>query len=361
MKGKSLIVIACLAALNLAWLPAFSQTDDSAPDILASITKLYGSSTSSILLFGQTAAIGDIVKANLDYGDGTSTVPFRDPLPNHTFCWSGGCRNNNKSVISRLGISTGTGHDVLLIVDIAGATGFQPGSKGYIHIINPEWHIVGVVAGDTHLNTDFAGFGVHIDKEKGIVEWEGRGGCTNCGCAENGLNFVLLLQKGGQEQHKVSCSDLKGVEWALTAFWTTDQLLARLYGEGADAWKAKSYSAAITTYERVIDLNEQEVTAAQEVIDSLRQSGFTSLAQVVSTALQSFTSAPYKQHAAVWVEALKSLSTGDTARANSLVAYGNTLFSQRNAALGVLFNAMNSVEQQMMQLCPSFRIPNWMH
>lgn len=215
--------------------------------------------------------------------------------------------------------------------------------------------------GDTRLNTDFSGYGLRIDEEEGIVEWEGRGGCTNCGCAENGLNFALLLQKGSQEQHKVSCSDLKGIEWNLTAFWTTDQLLARLYGEAANAWNTKSYSTAITTYEQVVQLNEQEAAATQEVIASLGESGFTTLAQEVTTALQTFTTAPYKHHAEVWQEVLENLSAGDTAKANQLLTYGNTLFHQRNVALGALFRAMNSVEHRMIQICPSFSIPHWMH
>jgi len=156
MTGKFLTAaVMCLVVLNLTWLPAFSQTNDSTLDIQASITELYGSSTRSILLFGQTTTVGDVIKANLDYGDGTSTLPFRDPLPDHTFCWSGGCRNNDTSVVSRIGISTGSGRDVILIVDIEGETGFQPGSKGFIRIINPEWHIVDVVGG-IHASTQIS-------------------------------------------------------------------------------------------------------------------------------------------------------------------------------------------------------------
>ena len=98
-------------------------------------------------------------------------------------------------MISRLGISAGAGRDVLLVVDIAGSTGFQPGSAGYIRILNPEWRIVGVVAGDPRLNTDYAGFGVRIDPDQGYVEWYGRGGCPACACHENGMNFVLLISK----------------------------------------------------------------------------------------------------------------------------------------------------------------------
>ena len=165
-------------------------------DIEASVTALYGSDPRPIVLFGEPAEVGEVVQAELDYGDGTSTAPFRDPLPDHPICAaSGGFRNSDKTVISRLGISAGAGRDVLLVVDIAGSTGFQPGSAGYIRILNPEWRIVGVVAGDPRLNTDYAGFGVRIDPDQGYVEWYGRGGCPACACHENGMNFVLVLRR----------------------------------------------------------------------------------------------------------------------------------------------------------------------
>ena len=189
-------VLFCSPILLLLFsLIALAQADTDQPDIEASITALYGSDLAPIVLFGQPAAVGEVIQANLDYGDGTSTPPFRDPLPDRYLCWSGGWRNHDMSVISRIGISAGAGRDVLLIVDIAGARGFQPGSAGYIKILNPKWRIVGVVAGDARLNTNYAGFGVRIDKEHGYVEWYGRGGCPACGCHENGLNFVLLLRK----------------------------------------------------------------------------------------------------------------------------------------------------------------------
>ena len=183
------------------------------PDIEASVTALYGSDPRPIVLFGEPAEVGEVVQAELDYGDGTSTAPFRDPLPDHPICAaSGGFRNSDKTVISRLGISAGAGRDVLLVVDIAGSTGFQPGSAGYIRILNPEWRIVGVVAGDPRLNTDYAGFGVRIDPDQGYVEWYGRGGCPACACHENGMNFVLVLRR-----HPVMCEVLGLLGWHMVA------------------------------------------------------------------------------------------------------------------------------------------------
>ena len=177
----------------------------SAPDIEAVVEDQWGTSA-PVKLFGQDAAVGEVVKGNLDlyYSDGGITqitaVDMRDPLPDRTECvFAGheGTRNTSFSGVSRIWRHGGVRDYVLLVINTAAGTGFYPGSKGYVRITNKKWRVKKVVINSEILH-DHEGFGVKITKgRRGTIEWHGRGGCPACACPENECSIVVLLQRKG--------------------------------------------------------------------------------------------------------------------------------------------------------------------
>ncbi|MCX9012990.1 MAG: PEGA domain-containing protein [Candidatus Methanoperedens sp.] len=165
--------------------PAQSPVDD----IEAKITNIWGS-IHPVVLFGQNAALGQVASADLD------SSPNSEPLPTYTTCI--GLRNSDKSVISRFKISD---TKVKIIADIAGGTGYYPGSEGYIKITNPDWKITEILPAtdiyehDWVMLTDYYGTGINIDKVNGIISWSARGGCPSCGCHENGVTMTFIVEK----------------------------------------------------------------------------------------------------------------------------------------------------------------------
>lgn len=202
--GIAMLVICCgivsLQAVNYGTDAVGSEAvsaDIGDPDIEASITNIWGSSH-PIKLFGQDATLGQVVAVNLDF---TADTPyFRDPLPTYTTCPGWGpeyYRNADKSVISR--ISTfGPSWQCTIVADICGGTGYMPGSEGYIQLTNPEWKITNVYSGSVIL-TEGGGYsygdGISIDKQKGRIEWSGRGGCPACACHENEVKITFVVEK----------------------------------------------------------------------------------------------------------------------------------------------------------------------
>lgn len=153
-------------------------------DIEAKITNIWGSNY-PIVLFGQNAALRQVVSADLD------SSPISEPLPVYTVCI--GPRNSDKSVISRFKISD---TKVRIVVNITGGKGFSPGSEGYIKIDNPDWRITEILPGSTlEMNRDYYGSGINIDEVNGLITWSGRGGCTACACNENEVNMQFIVEK----------------------------------------------------------------------------------------------------------------------------------------------------------------------
>ncbi len=184
------LAIGMVAALVLALVGvASSATGD---DIEFKITNIWGSNY-PILLFGQSATLGQVVTADLD------SSPVSEPLP--TYVPRG--RNQDKTVISRFKISD---TKVKIVADIASGTGAGPGSEGYIKITNPEWKVTQILSPDIGLgehnwviNTGYSGNGVNnvpvnVDKENGIISWFGRADCY-CGDYENGVTMTFIVEK----------------------------------------------------------------------------------------------------------------------------------------------------------------------
>ena len=195
MKSK-FIITAMLVMLVSAGTVSGTVSDDM--DIQAEIKNIWTSdSMSPIVLFGQNITLGEVVQSDLDLD------AFSDPLPIYdSRCL--GPKNYDKTVVSR--IREGE-NKVRIIVDITGGTGFNPGSEGYIKIINPEWKITrflynpidwhGPVGMYITPHTYYSGDGTKIDAIGGAISWQGRGGCPACGCRESGVHMEFIVEKVG--------------------------------------------------------------------------------------------------------------------------------------------------------------------
>ena len=112
-----------------------------------------------IILFNQTATLGQVVSADLD------SSPISEPVPTLT----SRPRNYDKSVVSRFKLSD---TKVRILAYIAGGQN-DPGSEGYIKITNPDWKITDILQLTTCTNTLY-GTGVNVDKNNGIITWQYR-------------------------------------------------------------------------------------------------------------------------------------------------------------------------------------------
>ena len=116
------------------------------------------------------------------------------------------------------------------------------------------------------------------------------------------------------------------------------------YKKGASA---KSQTERELAYRQVINLNPELAEKAEAVVRALRTAGYASLAETVRQAKNEFTDSPYTAHAREWIK--------------RNIQLGNKLFAQRNSALGVLFDSIQKVENEMCIQCPDFEIHPWSH
>ena len=131
---------------------------------------------------------------------------------------------------------------------------------------------------------------------------------------------------------------------ALFDFWSTDEALMAQYRKAAFA---KSQSEGEMACRQVINLNRELAEKAEAVVQALRTAGYASLAETVRQAKDEFTASPYTAHAEEWIK--------------GNIQLGNKLLGQRGTALGVLFDSMHKVENEMCIRCPSFEIHPWSH
>jgi hypothetical protein len=166
-------------------------------DIEACITAQNGDDHPPIIIFDSVVSVGDTVRAHLCKDDTCTGQDQRDWwddfMPTYSQCpgynyW----RDADASIISRI-----TPHNakdlVIIFARHAGGRGNNPGSEGYVKILNPEWKITRFLGG-TIGHSEY-GDGVEVDRQNGIVRWSGRYYCPYCACLEVASNIAFLVEK----------------------------------------------------------------------------------------------------------------------------------------------------------------------
>jgi hypothetical protein len=166
----------------------FTSTRSTAADIEASVSTQWGHGAPPIKIFGQDAAVGQVVTDTLnEYDEKYALRAFEDPKPVFRACPGYGyIRDGDMSVISRITLGNGR---VLVLVMHVGARGYHPGSEGYVQVGN-DWYIEKIVSAGN--DPSWYGYGVRIDQENGTIEWQGRTMCPACACHE-GTAFISVV------------------------------------------------------------------------------------------------------------------------------------------------------------------------
>jgi hypothetical protein len=167
-----------------------------AQDIEASITAEYGEEHAPIVLFGQAANVGDVVTADLVRDTGQAFF-WDDPMPTYLDCPGFDAREGDISVVSRIGLPPigefGLGafseDRVPLFIGHQGGQGTDPGSAGYVQILNSEYRIADV------LSSEPGPVAITWDVEAGRIEWNNEGTCGFCACREYKVFAVVELQR----------------------------------------------------------------------------------------------------------------------------------------------------------------------